>query len=141
MDHVTLVVDDMPAAIAFFGALGMELVGEASVEGPWVDRLCGMEDVQADIAMMRSPESGGQIELTKYRNPELVSPDPAIPPPNTLGLRQIMFLVDNLEQTLSDLRSHGAELMGEIVHYENLYKLCYLRGPASSIIALSEQMP
>lgn len=140
MDHVTVVVDDLPAAIAFFTTLGMTLMGEAAVEGPWVDRLCGLEGCQADIAMMRTPDGHGQIELTKYRNPGLVAVEPAIAPPNTLGLRQIMFEVDDIEDTVARLRAHGGELMGEVVQYQDVYKLCYLRGPAGIIVALAEAL-
>lgn len=140
MDHVTVVVDDLPAAIAFFTTLGMTLVGEAAVEGPWVDRLCGLEGCQADIAMMRTPDGHGQIELTKYRNPALVEVEPVIAPPNTPGLRQLMFEVENLEETVARLRVHGVELLGEVVQYQDLYKLCYLRGPAGIIVALAEEL-
>src|SRR5579884_2132734 len=112
MDHVTVVVDDLPAAIAFFTALGMALQGEAAVEGPWVDRLCGLEGVQADIAMMRTPDGHGRVELTKFRNPERIGAEPAIAPPNTLGLRQIMFAVEDIDDTVARMRAHGAELIG-----------------------------
>ena len=140
MDHVSVVVDDLPAAIAFFTTLGMTLEGEAPVEGPSVDRLCGLEGVQADIAMMRTPDGPGRVELTKYRNPALVAAEPAIAPPNTLGLRQIMFAVDDLDDTAARLRAHGAELVGEVVQYEDKYKLCYMRGPAGIIVALAEEL-
>lgn len=140
MDHVTVVVDDLPAAIAFFTALGMSLEGEQPVGGSMVDRLCGLEGVQADIAMMRTPDGHGQVELTKYRNPELVGIEPAVAPPNTLGLRQIMFAVEDLNDTVARLRPHGAELIGEIVQYEDMYRLCYLRGPAGIIVALAEEL-
>lgn len=140
MDHVSVVVDDLPAAIAFFTTLGMTLEGKAPVEGPSVDRLCGLDGVQADIAMMRTPDSHGRIELTKYRNPRLVAAEPAIAPPNTLGLRQIMFAVDDLDDTAARLRAHGAELVGEVVQYEDKYRLCYLRGPAGIIVALAQEL-
>jgi catechol 2,3-dioxygenase-like lactoylglutathione lyase family enzyme len=140
MDHVSVVVDDLPAAIAFFTTLGMALEGEAPVAGSVVDRLCGLEGVQADIAMMRTPDGHNRIELTKYRHPPLVPSDPAIAPPNTLGLRQIMFAVDDLDDTAARLRAHGAELVGEVVRYEDQYKLCYLRGPAGIIVALAEEL-
>jgi catechol 2,3-dioxygenase-like lactoylglutathione lyase family enzyme len=140
MDHVSVVVEDLPAAIAFFTTLGMALEGEQPVEGPWVDRLCGLEGVQVDIAMMRTPDGHGQVELTKFRNPGLVRSEPAIPPPNTPGLRQIMFAVEDLEDTVARLRAHGAEPVGEVVQYEDKYKLCYLRGPAGVIIALAEEL-
>ena len=140
MDHVTLVVEDLPAAIAFFTTLGMGLEGETSVEGPWVDRLCGLEGTQAEIAMMRTPDGHGRIELTKYRNPEVVRPEPAIAPPNTLGLRQIMFEVEDLDDTITRMRAHGADLLGEVIQSQDLYKLCYMRGPAGIIVALAEEL-
>ena len=140
MDHVTLVVEDLPAAISFFTTLGMGLEGETSVEGPWVDRLCGLEGTQAEIAMMRTPDGHGRIELTKYRNPEVVRPEPAIAPPNTLGLRQIMFEVEDLDDTITRMRAHGAGLLGEVIQYQDLYKLCYMRGPAGIIVALAEEL-
>src|SRR6185369_13396159 len=105
MDHVSVVVDDLPAAIAFFTTLGMALEGQMPVEGSTVDRLCGLEGVQADIAMMRTPDGHGRVELTKYRSPELVRTEPAIAPPNTLGLRQIMFEVDDLDDTVARLNA------------------------------------
>lgn len=140
MDHVSVVVDDLPAAISFFTTLGMALEGQMPVEGPSVDRLCGLEGIQADIAMMRTPDGHGRVELTKYRNPELVEAEPAIAPPNTLGLRQIMFAVEDLDDTTARLHAHGAELVGEVVQYEDQYKLCYLRGPAGIIVALAEEL-
>lgn len=140
MDHVSVVVDDLRGAIAFFTTLGMELEGAMPVEGAWVDRLCGLEGVQVDIAMMRTPDGHGQVELTKFRNPVLVDTKPAKAPPNTLGLRQIMFAVENLDDTLARLRDHGAEVVGETVKYEDKYRLCYVRGPADIIIALAEEL-
>jgi len=141
MDHVSVIVDDLSSAIAFFTTLGMALEGQAPVEGPWVDRLNGLEGVQVDIAMMRTPDGHGRVELTTFRNPELVAIEPAIAPPNTLGLRQIMFAVENIDDTVAALRAHGAELVGEMVQYEDKYKLCYLRGPAGIIVALAEELP
>lgn len=140
MDHVTVVVDDLAAAIAFFTDLGMEMEGEAQVEGAWVDRLCGLDGVQADIAMMRTPDGHGRLELTKYRNPELVRSEPAIAPANTLGLRQLMFAVEGIDDTVARMQGHGAELIGEMVQYGDMYRLCYLRGPAGIIIALAEEL-
>ena len=140
MDHVTVVVDDLAAAIAFFTELGMALEGQMSVEGATVDRLCGLDGVQADIAMMRTPDGHGRVELTKYRNPALVGVEPAIAPPNTLGLRQIMFAVEDIDGTVARLGAHGARLIGEMVQYEDSYRLCYLRGPAGIIIALAEEL-
>jgi catechol 2,3-dioxygenase-like lactoylglutathione lyase family enzyme len=140
MDHVSVVVDDLPAAIIFFTTLGMSLEGQAAVEGPSVDRLCGLEGVQADIAMMRTPDGHGRIELTKYRHPPLVAAEPAVPPPNVRGLRQIMFAVDDLDATVARLRAEGTGLVGEVVQYEESYRLCYLRGPAGIIVALAENI-
>jgi catechol 2,3-dioxygenase-like lactoylglutathione lyase family enzyme len=140
MDHVSVVVDDLASAIAFFTALGMALEGETAVEGPWVDRLCGLAGVQTDIAMMRTPDGHGRVELTKFRNPELIGAAPALPPPNTLGLRQIMFAVEDIDDTVERMRAHGAELIGEMVQYEDKYRLCYMRGPAGIIVALAEEL-
>lgn len=140
MDHVTVVVDDLPAAIGFFKALGMSLEGEQPVGGAWVDRLCGMENVQADICMMRTPDGHSRLELTKYRSPDLVMSELGPAPPNVLGLRQIMFAVEQLDDTIESLRKHGAELMGEVVQYKDLYRLCYMRGPAGIIVALAEEL-
>jgi catechol 2,3-dioxygenase-like lactoylglutathione lyase family enzyme len=138
MDHVSVVVEDLAPAIAFFTALGMELEGEARVEGDWVDRVNGIDDISINIAMMRTPDGNGKLELTKFHNPMLVEIEPKIAPPNALGLRSVMFLVDDIDETVSRLRDYGGELMGEVVKYESSYKLCYLRGPAGIIVALAE---
>jgi catechol 2,3-dioxygenase-like lactoylglutathione lyase family enzyme len=140
LDHVSVVVDDLAAAIAFFTALGMTPEGEMLVEGPWVDRVNGIEGVRVDIIMMRTPDGHGRLELTKFRNPELVDMEPAIAPPNTLGLRSIMFAVENVDDTVARLRAKGGELIGEVVQYEDKYRLCYMRGPAGIIIALAEEL-
>jgi catechol 2,3-dioxygenase-like lactoylglutathione lyase family enzyme len=140
MDHVSVIVDDLPSAIAFFTALGMALEGQMPVEGPWVDRLNGLESVQVDIALMRTPDGHGKVELTKFRHPELVEVEPAIAPPNTLGLRQIMFAVDDIDATVARLRAHGAERIGEMVQYADRYRLCYVRGPAGIIVALAQEL-
>ena len=140
LDHVSVVVDDLAAAIAFFTALGMTREGEARVEGPWVDRVNGLEDVQVDIVMMRTPDGHGRLELTKFRHPQLVESEPAIAPPNTLGLRSVMFAVENLDETVARLRATGVEPVGEVVQYEDMYRLCYMRGPAGIIVALAEEL-
>ena len=140
MDHVSVVVDDLPAAIAFFTTLGLSPEGQMPVEGRWVDRLCGLEGVQIEIATMLTPDGHGRVELTKFRNPELVRAEPALAPPNTLGLRQIMFEVEDIESTVTRLRARGAELVGEMVQYKDKYRLCYMRGPAGIIIALAEKL-
>src|SRR4030095_6910676 len=113
MDHVSVVVDDLPAAIAFFTALGMAVEGQMPVEGPSVDRLCGLEGVQVDITMMRTPDGHGRVELTKFRNPKLVGAEPAIAPPNTLGLRQIMFAVEDIDDTVGRPPAHRGALLGQ----------------------------
>lgn len=140
MDHVSVVVDDLASAIDFFTTLGMELEGEMPVEGSWVDRLCGLEGVRVNIAMMRTPDGQGRVELTKFHNPAPVASEPSIAPPNTLGLRQIMFAVEDLDATLTRMREHGAEPIGEVIQYGDKYKLCYVRGPADIIVALAEQL-
>ena len=140
LDHVSVVVDDLAAAVAFFTVLGMTIEGEAPVEGPWVDRVNRLENVQVDIVMMQTPDGHGRLELTKFRNPKLVEIEPAIAPPNALGLRSVMFAVENIDDTVSRLRLNGAELIGEVVQYENIYRLCYMRGPAGIIVALAEEL-
>lgn len=139
MDNIAIVVDDLAAAKAFFTELGLELEGEATVEGSAVDRLVGLEGVRSDLAMMRTPDGHGRLELTKYHTPASRDGDPRTPP-NTLGGHRIMFAVENLDDILDRLRPHGAELIGELVQYENSYRLCYLRGPAGIIVALAEQI-
>jgi catechol 2,3-dioxygenase-like lactoylglutathione lyase family enzyme len=140
MDHVSVVVNDLPAAIAFFTTLGMALEGEAAIEGDWVDRINGLESVQVDIVMMRTPDGHGRLELTKFRNPKLVESEPAIASPNTLGFRSVMFTVESVDDTVARLRAHGAELVGEVVQYEDKYRLCYVRGPAGIIVSLAEEL-
>ena len=140
MDHVSVVVDDLAAAIAFFTELGMELEGEAQVSGPWVDRVNRLDDVVVDIVMMRTPDGHGKLELTKFRTPTAISAEPQPAPANTLGIRSIMFAVDDVDGVIARLRAHGAELVGEVAQYEDSYRLCYVRGPAGIIVALAEQL-
>ena len=140
LDHVSVVVDDLAAAVAFFTALGMRIEGEAPVEGDAVDRVNGLEGVQVDIAMMRTPDGHGRLELTKFRHPQLVEVEPAIAPPNTLGLRSVMFTVESVDDSFARRRAHGGELVGEVVQYEDTYRLCYMRGPAGIIVALAEEL-
>ncbi len=135
-----VVVEDLPAAIAFFTILGMALERERPVEGPWVDRLCGLEGVQVDIAMLRTLDGHGRVELTKFRHPALVGAEPATAPPNTRGLRQIMFAVEDLDDAVARLRAHGAELIGEVAQHEDKYRPCYVRGRAGIIAALAEEL-
>jgi len=140
LDHVSVVVDDLAPAMAFFTALGMTIEGKAAVEGPWVDRVNGIDGVQVDIVMMRTPDGHGRLELTKFRNPDLVAIEPAIAPPNALGLRSVMFAVESVDDTVAALRAHGATLLGEVAQYEDKYRLCYMRGPAGIIVALAEEL-
>jgi catechol 2,3-dioxygenase-like lactoylglutathione lyase family enzyme len=140
LHHVSVVVDDLAAATAFFSELGLEREGEAAVEGEWVDRVNGLKSVQADIVMMRAPDGHGRLELTRFRNPKLVESEPAIAPPNTLGLRSVMFAVESVDDTVARMRAHGAELVGEVAQYENVYRLCYMRGPGGIIVALAEEL-
>ena len=140
MDHVSVVVDDLEAAKAFFVELGMELEGEAPIEGDWVDRINALDGVRVDIAMMRAPDGHGRLELTKFHNPAAISAEPENAPGNTLGLRSVMFTVDDIDATIAALRAHGAELVGEVEQYEDCYRLAYVRGPAGIIVSLAEQL-
>ena len=140
MDHVSVVVSDLEAAIAFFAELGMELEGEAPIEGPSVDRLNGLEGIRVNIAMMRTPDGHGRLELTKFHSPAVISPEPANALGNTLGLRSIMFTIDDIDAAVACLQARGAELVGEVVQYEDSYRLCYVRGPEGIIVALAEQL-
>ena len=141
MDNVLIVVEDLEAAKAFFAELGLELEGEAPVEGSWVDTVLGLNDVRADIATMRTPDGHSRVELTTFHTPPAVSVEPESAPANTLGIRRIMFAVDDLDDVVGRLRGHGAELVGEIAQYEDIYRLCFLRGPEGIIIGLAEQIP
>ncbi|UGS36465.1 VOC family protein [Capillimicrobium parvum] len=139
LEHIGIVVDDLAAAIAFFVALGLELEGEASVEGSSVDRINGLEGVRADIAMLRTPDGNGKVELARYRSPSYAGGDqPA--PANAPGIRHILFVVDDIEASLDDLRAHGGELVGDLENYANSYRLCYVRGPAGIIVELAEKI-
>ncbi len=140
MDNVLIVVDDLDAAKAFFAELGMELEGETQVEGDWVGRVIGLDDVRADIALLRTPDGHGRVELTKFHTPAAVSGQPESAPANTLGIRRIMFAVDDIDDVVARLRGHGAELVGDIARYEDAYRLCYVRGPEGIIIGLAEQL-
>jgi catechol 2,3-dioxygenase-like lactoylglutathione lyase family enzyme len=140
MDNVLLVVDNLEAAKAFFAELGMELEGQATVEGPSVDRLVALEGVRSEIAMMRTPDGHGRIELDKFHMPPAVRVEPEDAPVNTLGFRRIMFTVDDIDEVLARLRTHGAELIGEVVQYQDQYRLCYVRGPEGIIVALAEPL-
>src|SRR4029077_8602247 len=137
MDNVLLVVDDLEAVKAFFIELGLELKGETVVEGPSVDRLIALEGVRATIASLRTPDGHGRIELDKFHTPAAVRAEPEDAPVNALGIRRIMFAVDDIDDVLSRLRAHGAELIGEVVQYQDRYRLCYVRGPEGIMVALA----
>jgi len=139
MDHVGVIVDDLAAAIAFFVELGLELEGETRVEGRWVDRVVGLEGVQSEIAMMRTPDGSGRLELAKFHAPAARGGDPHAPA-NALGIRHVTFAVQGIDDVLERLRAHGAELVGELEQYENIYRLCYVRGPEGIIIELAEKI-
>ena len=139
MDNVAIVVDDLDAAVAFFTELGMELEGRGQIEGLFADRTVGLDGVRSEIAMMRTPDGHSKLELTKYHTPA-VGAGAENPPPNTLGLHRVMFAVDDIDGTVARLRTHGAELLGEVAQYESIFRLCYLRGPAGIIVALAEQI-
>lgn len=140
MDHVGVVVDDLDAAVGFFAELGMEVEARMPVEGAWVDQVVGLDGVRVEIAMMRTPDGHGKLELTEFLSPDLVATEPEVPPPNTLGLRRLMFAVDDIEDTVARLRTHGAELVGQVADFEDVYRLCYLRGPGAVIVALAERI-
>jgi catechol 2,3-dioxygenase-like lactoylglutathione lyase family enzyme len=140
MDNVLIVVEDLEAAKAFFIELGMELEGETTVEGEWVGRTIGLTDVRADITMMRTPDGHGRVELTRFHRPPAVRAEPEGAPANALGIRRIMFEVDDIDDVIARLRSHGAELLDEIAQYEDAYRLCFLRGPEGIIIGVAEQL-
>jgi catechol 2,3-dioxygenase-like lactoylglutathione lyase family enzyme len=139
LEHIGIVVDDLAAATAFFVALGLEVDGRVSVEGRLVDRINGLEGVQADIVMLRTPGGGSKLELAKYRSPSY-DRDDGPEPPNAPGVRHVLFVVDDIEASLAAVRAHGGELVGELVNYENSYWLCYVRGPAGIIVELAEKI-
>ncbi|MBZ9751609.1 VOC family protein [Deinococcus sp. HMF7604] len=140
LDHISVVVEDLTAATAFFTALGLSTIGQTPIEGPWVDRINGLDGVQVDIVMMQTPDGHGRLELTSFRHPPLMEAQPAAAPPNTLGLRSVMFAVESVDDSLARLRAHGAELIGEVADYRDIYRLCYVRGPAGIIVALAEDL-
>ena len=140
MDNVGIVVDDLKAAIAFFLELGLELEGETTVEGRWAARTVGLDDVKCDIAMLRTPDGHSRLELSKFHTPPVIRRTPEPAPVNALGYLRVMFAVDDIEDVLAGLQAYGAELVGEVVQYEDIYRLCYIRGPEGIIIGLAEQI-
>src|SRR5262245_17532683 len=140
MDNVLIVVDDLEAAKAFFAELGMELEGETTVEGPSVDRLIGLQNVRATLALMRTPDGHGRIELDKFHTPGAIRTGHEKAPVNELGIRRIMSSVDDIDEMVARLLAYGAELVGEVVQYEDTNRLAYIRGPEGIIVGLSEQL-
>ncbi|GLZ49185.1 glyoxalase [Actinomycetospora sp. NBRC 106375] len=139
MDHVGVVVDDLDAAVAFFVELGLEPGDRGTAEGAWVDRVVGLDHVRVDIAFVATPDGHSRLELTRFHTPEATIAEPDAPA-NTLGLRRLMFAVDDIHDTVERLRAHGGELVGEIARYEDVFLLCYVRGPSGIIVALAEEI-
>ena len=139
MDNVGVVVEDLPAAIAFFRELGLELEGQALMDGDWSGRVTGLRDQRVEIAMMRMPDGHGRIELSRFLAPPVVA-DHRNAPVNALGYLRVMFAVDDLDDTLARLRKHGAQLVDEVVRYEDVYRICYIRGPEGLLIGLAQEL-
>ncbi|MGW4245964.1 VOC family protein [Nocardia sp. NPDC004722] len=140
MDNVLIVVEDLDTVIDFFVELGMELENRGPVEGRWVERIIAVDDVRQEVAMLRTPDGHGKVELAMFHTPAPIHPDPKTAPSNTVGIRRIMFAVDDIDDTVTRLVARGAELVGTIEQYENIFRLCYLRGPEDIIIGLAEQL-
>jgi catechol 2,3-dioxygenase-like lactoylglutathione lyase family enzyme len=139
MDNVGIVVESLEAAISFFAELGLELEGQGTIEGEWAGRVTGLGDQRVEIAMMRTPDGHSRLELSRFLTPPPVA-DHRNAPVNALGYLRVMFAVDDLDDTLARLRKHGAELVGEVVQFEDVYRLCYIRGPEGLLIGLAEQI-
>ena len=139
MDHVGIVVDDLAAATEFFVELGLVLQGEGSVEGRWVERIVGLEGVQVDFVMMQTPDGNGRLELVKFHSPSNEG-DNRDSPANTRGIRHIAFAVEDIDAVVAGLRARGAELVGELERYKDIYRLCYVRGPEGIIVELAERI-
>jgi len=139
MDNVGIVVEDLDTTIAFFRELGLNLEGRAMIEGAWAGRVTGLGDQQVEIAMMSTPDGHSRLELSRFLRPS-VAADHRNAPVNALGYLRVMFTVDDLDETLARLRRHGAQLVGEVVDYQSLYKLCYIRGPEGVLIGLAQEL-
>ncbi len=139
MDNVGIVVESLDAAISFFAELGLELEGRAMVEGPWAGRVTGLGDQQVEIAMLRTPDGHSRLELSRFLTPPVVA-DHRNAPVNALGYLRVMFAVDDIDDTLARLGKHGAQLVGEVVQYEDVYRLCYIRGPEGLLVGLAEEL-
>ena len=139
MDNVGIFVDDLPATIEFFRELGLELEGQATIEGEWAGRVTGLGDQRVEIAMMRTPDGHGRLELSRFLTPSVVA-DHRDAPVNALGYLRVMFAVDDIDDTVERLRTHGAQLVGDVVQYEDMYRLCYIRGPEGLLIGLAQEL-
>src|SRR5919197_2080272 len=139
MDNVGIVVDDLPATIAFFRELGLELEGQATIDGDWAERVTGLHPMRVEIAMMRTPDGHSRLELSRFLTPPAVA-DHRNAPVNALGYLRVMFAVDDIDDTLARLRKRGAQLVGEVVQYEDTYRLCYIRGPEGVLIGLAQEL-
>ncbi|MBB4686865.1 VOC family protein [Amycolatopsis jiangsuensis] len=140
MDNVLIVVEDLDAVIAFFVELGMELENRNPVEGSWVDRVIGIDGARQEVAMLRVPGGQGRVELAMFHTPKAIGGERGETPSNTLGIRRMMFAVDDVDEVVARALAHGAELVGEVVRYEDIYRLCYLRGPEGIIVGLAEEL-
>lgn len=139
LDNIGIVVEDIDAAIAFFTELGLELEGRAPIEGEWAGRVTGLGDQRVEIAMMRTPDGRSRLEMSRFFAPPVVA-DHRRAPVNALGYLRVMFTVEDLDDTLARLGKHGAELVGEVVQYEDIYRLCYIRGPEGILIGLAQEL-
>jgi len=140
MDNVLIVVEDLEAAKAFFLELGMEMVGQTQIEGPAVDTTVGLKGVRTEIAMLATPDGHGRVELSRYLSPPAIRIEPEDAPSNALGIRRIMFTVDDIDDTVERLRRHGGELLDGIAQYEDSYRLCFVRGPEGIIVGLAQEL-
>ncbi len=139
MDNVGIVVEDLPATVAFFRELGLEVEGQGTIEGEWAGRVTGLGEQRVEIAMLRTPDGHGRLELSRFLSPPVVA-DHREAPVNALGYLRVMFAVDDIDDTLARLREHGAQLVGDVVQYEEAYRLCYIRGPEGLLIGLAQQL-
>ena len=138
MDHVGVIVDDLDAAIAFFAALGLEEAGRGEVDGAWVDRIVGLQGVANEFAFVKTPDGYGRLELIQFHTPPGEGGDPL--PANTLGLRHVAFVVDDIDASVAALQGHGGELVGSVESYQDIFRLCYIRGPAGIIVELAQAL-
>lgn len=140
MDNVGIVVEDLDAMVAFFVDLGLELEGRTTVEGPWVDGTIGLHDARCEIAMLRTPDGHSRLELSRFQHPQLIRRTPEPAPVNATGYLRVMFAVDDLDAVLARIAGHGATLVGEVVRYEDVYRLCYVRGPEGLLVGLAQEL-